>query len=1296
MKITYKNKRNIFLFVAVALFCLAYAVERPTIAYTIKEQISPTERNDFKEENILSTKQDKNLVTSQPFSGFDSTTDSDGDGIPDYLDLDDDNDGILDIDECPETSSSFLSYYNSGSYEGDIENWDIIASAQPSTIGNGLSRRLISPHNYMELRGINAANVLQSITNNEYVEYSFTTQNKYSFIKEIGYYSTNYISTGEDTQYHFSVRISKDNFSTNEILLANRAYDASTGTFVVPVQGGKYWMQPNTTYKVRVYFYAVNGGAAATIAHDDFRIYGFIECDTDGDGIPDRLDLDSDNDGCPDAIEGDGNISQSQLDADGRIIGGVDENGIPTVVGSSGQGIGQSQNAADFSACCPSDVSGWLDSDGDGISDRCDLDDDNDGILDIDEMECLNFDAIKPTLSGAVITYPNTGMTPFTATFSLIGDEGQAETYTTSIFGYTNIVAVGTQEDTDAIISIDFDRPVYRLDAVLDDVDYWESATLRLYDAAGNLIPGNIVQEFVTHVGDDIESVTYPEGQSIHVSNISNPHDFSGETVAVRLTLPFSIGVSRIEYEQINYTGWNGLVLLNGCVDIDTDGDGVWDRLDLDSDGDGCPDAIEGDENVEQSHLNPDGSINIDANGGIDANGVPNMVNSGGAADVGGDQGQGVGNSRNSNINDCPFPDVCTTGNCNDNAFLNTDDPNTLEYDNLISGFHSTIARLQDGSYLIWGQGAKPGVFGEHLYEPTPITYENGFEYTGDILKATLGTYGVVSIGWDHYAILTTDGLYIWGGKAGYDAMVHSSVKGTITFDKMTDANITNANPDTGLPMGVAPTDVKMLFGSYATLGIVTCDGAAYVLSYLGNKNGDGTTDDFSQDQHRKWHRVSVGPDKPLNRIVAMRGVTGAMVALTSEGELYTWGSDTYLGDGSSKEDRLYATKMTLPAGVKPKMIGMTKASAHNSEERHRNNSYYLLSTTNDLYALGDNSKRQLGTFDDTERTEWVRVKATEDTYLSNIVWISPNEHDNSGNATVTALTADGKLWGWGANSRNMLGHGSFLDYVDPRYMFGELDAENDKILAVETGGHITTIFKDCEYKLGYIGHNINGSYATSDNNDTYSPDFKFDGAKFSDLCAIPLPPYPEVIDLKACPGSTFDLMDALQNIVPEGYNLQWWTTIDRTPDTEVANPEEAEPGTYYAFFISVGSDCPLIEGEKVDLKYYEPTDEEYESCVCFRDPVITGLGSETQVGISLIKGRETLQSSDNWPQSRKSGFIALESNKQGMVVTRIAKDELDNIDSPQEGMMVYDTTDKCLKIYSDDEWRCFTKPACP
>lgn len=76
----------------------------------------------------------------------------------------------------------------------------------------------------------------------------------------------------------------------------------------------------------------------------------------------------------------------------------------------------------------------------------------------------------------------------------------------------------------------------------------------------------------------------------------------------------------------------------------DTDGDTIFNHLDFDSDGDGCYDALEGDENVLISQLNPNGSIS----GAVDTQGVPVRVNSGGSADIGSDQGQGVGISANS------------------------------------------------------------------------------------------------------------------------------------------------------------------------------------------------------------------------------------------------------------------------------------------------------------------------------------------------------------------------------------------------------------------------------------------------------------------------------------------------------------------------------------------------------------------------------------------------------------------------------------------------------------------------
>ena len=105
----------------------------------------------------------------------------------------------------------------------------------------------------------------------------------------------------------------------------------------------------------------------------------------------------------------------------------------------------------------------------------------------------------------------------------------------------------------------------------------------------------------------------------------------------------------------------------------ETDGDGIPDYLDLDSDNDGCLDAIEGDENVTTAMLvNAASSLSVgtgstasNKNLGttVDANGVPTIVNAGGAADVGSDQGQGVGTSENALVRDAvcliPIPPFC-------------------------------------------------------------------------------------------------------------------------------------------------------------------------------------------------------------------------------------------------------------------------------------------------------------------------------------------------------------------------------------------------------------------------------------------------------------------------------------------------------------------------------------------------------------------------------------------------------------------------------------------------------------
>ncbi|WP_143884911.1 discoidin domain-containing protein [Chryseobacterium binzhouense] len=99
-------------------------------------------------------------------------------------------------------------------------------------------------------------------------------------------------------------------------------------------------------------------------------------------------------------------------------------------------------------------------------------------------------------------------------------------------------------------------------------------------------------------------------------------------------------------------------------------------------------------------------------------------------------------------------------------------------------------------------------------------------------------------------------------------------------------------------------------------------------------------------------------------------------------------------------------------------------------------------------------------------------------------------------------------------------------------------------------------------------------------------------------------------------------------------------------------------------------------------------------SCYCLKDPMTTGTGIDTKHGITLLKraGAEN----GNWPMIRKSAYTVLESNSKGFVPTRMTTDGLSNITNPVEGMMVFDTTAKCLKIYDGTAWKCFITPTCP
>ena len=531
------------------------------------------------------------------------------------------------------------------------------------------------------------------------------------------------------------------------------------------------------------------------------------------------------------------------------------------------------------------------------------------------------------------------------------------------------------------------------------------------------------------------------------------------------------------------------------------------------------------------------------------------------------------------------YAQYCVEGTCNANTYLNSSDPNTIEYDNMVSSFHATMVREYDGKVRVWGEGI--GQSGANIAPPIEL---NGTNYgtganklTGDVLRFTIG-------GSHQFAALTTEGLYIWGA-SGHLVSANIPNVASKSFRKVSIGTYSvngGALKADGLPAGVQPTAVKMMFGTALGLAIVTCNGQAWVLTSNGNSYGDGAAE--TSQNNSLWHRVSTGPGIPLEDVVAVRGCYNSFMALTSQGKIYTWGLGTRLGNNTVAVDRKFATLMSLPVDVTPKMIGMTSTS--------RGKTYYLLATDGRLFSLGDNASRQLGDSSTADRNTWYQVTTSTVvggvTYMinNNIAWISPQEH-YANSASINVLTDEGKLWAWGNNPGGMLGGSSSL--MLPTFMPGSITGAynpkqlnvSDHLMAVETGGHTSLLIKQCAAKFGYVGHQTAGSMSDNITANGYITQYNFGNTSEVRICgAVSLP---VLSDGKMCPGDTFDLANAEPSAGVSG--IDWW--MDANATIPVEEPGSVPAGTYYGTNRGVSVKCPT----PMKVSYYTAKDPEFALC---------------------------------------------------------------------------------------------------
>jgi hypothetical protein len=357
--------------------------------------------------------------------------------------------------------------------------------------------------------------------------------------------------------------------------------------------------------------------------------------DTDGDGLPNLLDIDSDGDGLSDRDEGNGDPDADGLpnfldtDSDGDTLADRVENAAGTnPYNPDSDGDGRDDN-----------IEGLSDFDGDGLLNALDPDSDEDGLYDLFEADgdvdgdgaenYLDRDADGDSLEDGEegISDPDEDGLPNYLDTDSDGDgledglEANAGTDPYASDSDTD----GRPDGVEGLEDTDGDGIVDALDADSDD-DRLEDAVEADGDADGDGIDN--------FRDPDSDGDTIPDGDEglgdLDGDGVPNYLDTDSDGDGLEDRIEVEGGTDWTLYDTDRDGRSDGVEGLE-----DPDGDGVRNALDLDSDGDGLLDALEADgdadgdgsENFLDTDSDGDGiSDTIEGLEDVDGDGVPNYL----------------------------------------------------------------------------------------------------------------------------------------------------------------------------------------------------------------------------------------------------------------------------------------------------------------------------------------------------------------------------------------------------------------------------------------------------------------------------------------------------------------------------------------------------------------------------------------------------------------------------------------------------------------------------------------------
>ena len=635
--------------------------------------------------------------------------DTDGDGIRDQLDLDSDNDGIPDVVEQGGTdengdgkADNYVDTDGDGFndvVDGDVGNDGAENTANALTVtgvdGNNDGVPDTRPEgdldqdgvfNFLDLDADNdgimdVTEARGTDTNRDGLEDGVTDADNDGFNDNVDGDTDNSLALGTDTdggqQVNATTLTEADNNNDGAPdSYPNDDFDGDGKLNYLDIDADNDGIVDNTEGQSTAGYIAPAGadadGDGINDAYDDSGNFGgngavsYVLSNVDGAENPDYLDLDSENDGISDTIEGhdtDGDgIADGTSPANTGLPGGttdIDNDGLldgydnntastdPTNGGLEGEDHPDLGNPISIER----DWREVPDADNDGVGDFIDIDDDNDGILDVDESPCaaprIRFEAdpdaywtLDNTTDDATANNNDERSDGNAPGFSTVAIQG---THSANFNGTSNQIRYSRDgvfmEDTYTDVSFSAwikpssltgERIIYEEGGSSHGLALWLNDNLLTFSTRVSSSQVDVVHQSTLSL-DGLwhhVSATYAGGvMTVYLDGVASAVTAMNSTAIPSHAgdggLGGEIGSSKATGITGNYSGlmdavrysnseaWSasriGFEAQRFC---DSDGDGIADHLDLDSDNDGIPDIIE----AGGVYTNEDGRVENDTN----------------------------------------------------------------------------------------------------------------------------------------------------------------------------------------------------------------------------------------------------------------------------------------------------------------------------------------------------------------------------------------------------------------------------------------------------------------------------------------------------------------------------------------------------------------------------------------------------------------------------------------------------------------------------------------------------------